>query len=143
MNKRQRKKKRVGEFREFGVAAAWRFKTKKSGDEVGAFLDGLFAFVDAEHLGVGGVTTPFGASHFVTHDGRALTAEHVERLRAWAEARSDIAEAWMSALVDANYGPWPKSPFTEREALVVTLPHRVTAQGSVHLVEEMLRRGAS
>lgn len=97
-SRRQRKKLHVGEFQEFGFA----FKTQlKEGARDEVFMDALLEeVIEPKGLEFGGWTT----GGFVTKAVRGTVSEE-ERAAVidWLRARSDIASARASKLVDAWY----------------------------------------
>lgn len=54
MNKRLRKKKRVGEFTELGFELLGYIRPGISNDDIDAFVDRLIVVVEARRLGFGG-----------------------------------------------------------------------------------------
>lgn len=54
MNKRLRKKKRVGEFKELGFGLLGDLRPGTSDDDIDAFVDRLIVVVEARKLGFGG-----------------------------------------------------------------------------------------
>jgi uncharacterized protein YggL (DUF469 family) len=106
MNKRQRKKHRLGEFRQFGFEL--RFCTPKvwSGEDQGAFWHTCIARIEALGLSVGGGT---GACWDVLvtglRDRDTVTSEQRQALLAWLAARPDVSEIRAGELEDAWYPP--------------------------------------
>lgn len=111
MRKRLRKKKHLGEFREYGVYFAIRFdKTSRNMD---AFLDAfVLEAIEANscYCGVGGKTDGDLITGFIEL-GRD-TDNFMGRLaaiKAWVSAQSDILAYVFSPLTDAWHGPFNDS----------------------------------
>ncbi|MCB9685571.1 MAG: DUF469 family protein [Alphaproteobacteria bacterium] len=76
MNKRLRKKKRVGEFQELGFAVGAEVASSASPDDIDAFVDRLVAAVEARELCIGGGIGGDGALHgYVTRAGNGGATE--------------------------------------------------------------------
>ena len=95
-SRRQRKKLHVGEFQEFGFA----FKTQlKEGAREELFVDALLEeVIEPKGLEFGG----WAHGGFITKSERgSVSAEERAALIDWLRARSDVASARVSELVDA------------------------------------------
>jgi len=93
MNRRLRKKKRVGEFKELGFEVRGDLRPGLSGDDIEAFMDRLIDVVEARSLAFGG-----GAGRadkldgFITRDGRgSATEEDRAALAAFLDGDAEIA----------------------------------------------------
>lgn len=107
MNKRLRKKKRVGEFKELGFELAADLRPGIAGDESEALLDRLIDVVEARRLGFGG-----GAGRddklegFVTRMGRgSATEDDRAALAAFLAGDDAVVRHEVGALRDAWYQP--------------------------------------
>ncbi len=101
MKKRLRKKRRFGEFQEFGFEVAFQLPSTLNGAQVFAFGDEFFDEVEAQGLLCGGA-----CGHrwdvFVTKEGRgSATEEDREHLRRWLEGKSLVSDVRIGELVDA------------------------------------------
>lgn len=97
-SRRQRKKLHVGEFQEFGFA----FKAQLKADaREEVFVDALLEeVIEPKGLEFGGWAT----GGFITKSVRgSVTEEDRTAVSDWLRARSDVASARVSALVDAWY----------------------------------------
>lgn len=116
MKKRLRKKKRLGEFREFGFNVHFQYRMPEQDGE--AFLDDcldrLIAKIEEMDLGIGGGVTPEGrAEFFVERLGRGtVTPEEREALVAWLQEQPDVESLAAGELVDA----WHWAPGNEENA---------------------------
>lgn len=66
MNKRLRKKKCKGEFAWKGFEVSFYFEPHLEACEADDFVDDMIAFVEANDIGMGGVTRLDGAGYFLT-----------------------------------------------------------------------------
>ena len=97
-SRRQRKKLHVGEFQEFGIA----FKAQlKDGAREELFVDALLEeLIEPKGLEFGG----WAHGGFITKSERgSVSAQERAALIDWLRARSDVASARVSELVDAWY----------------------------------------
>lgn len=111
MNKRLRKKKRVGEFRELGFRV--RFETPGlTADQVDALCDRWLAeAIEPNGLLCGGSCGPVEWDGFVQMDHRgSATDEHREAVTRWLKSESTIKNVEVFPLVDAWYGPFDAPP---------------------------------
>ncbi len=106
MNKRLRKKKRVGEFKEFGFELRADLRPGLVGVELDAFVDRLIDVVEARKLGFGG-----GAGRddkldgFVTRMGHgSATEDDRAALAAFLAGDDAVVRHEIGALRDAWYG---------------------------------------
>lgn len=107
MNKRLRKKKRVGEFKELGFELRGNLRPAISDDEIEAFVDRLIDVVEARELAFGG-----GAGRddkldgFVTHMGRgSATEDDRAALAAFLKGDAAVVRHEVGGLRDAWYQP--------------------------------------
>ena len=109
MNKRLRKKKRKGEFAEFGFPIAWRWARKPSNDDLDVFWDNIIAFAESRGLGIGGGSNMNRetSSAFVTKLGRgsATEADRTEFI-GWMTDDPIVGKFIVGEMVDAWYGPF-------------------------------------
>jgi len=106
MKKRLRKKKRIGEFKEFGFEVRGDLRPGASGDDIEAFVDRLIDVVEARSLAFGG-----GAGRndkldgFITRAGRgSATVEDRAALAAFLDGDAEVARHEVGALRDAWHG---------------------------------------
>ena len=106
MNKRLRKKKRVGEFKEFGFELRADLRPGLVGVELDAFVDRLIGVVEARTLGFGGCAgRDDKLDGFVTHIGRESATEDDRAVLAAFLAGDDaVVRREIGALRDAWYG---------------------------------------
>lgn len=107
MNKRLRKKKRVGEFRELGFRV--QFETPGlSDDQKLALCDRwLEEAIEGHGLICGGAFGPSEWEGFVQLNQRgSATEEHRQSIQKWLESRADVKKVQIGPLVDAWYGPF-------------------------------------
>lgn len=105
LNRRQRKKLRLGEFQELGFEITGVCPEPLPEDAADRFLDGLFEFVEARRLCAGG---GFGAgsesrfSMFVCAIGRgSATEEDRQAIEAWLKSQPCIRNVCAGPLRDA------------------------------------------
>lgn len=96
-----RKKRRLGEFREFGFELAFTLPVELSESQVLGFWDEVIDEVESRNLRVGGAS-----GHrwdvYVTRAARgSATEEDREALRAWLERHSLVSEVRVGELTDA------------------------------------------
>jgi len=103
MNKRLRKKKRVGEFKELGFELLGELRPGTSDDDVDAFVDRLIVAVEARRLGFGGGGGRDGKFEgFVTRMGRgSATEDDRTALAAFLAGDVDVVRHEVGALKDA------------------------------------------
>jgi hypothetical protein len=104
MKKRLRKKRRLGEFREFGFSVSFQFAATTSAEERDSLFDAFIAMIEALGLqfGGGGLNNWSG---FVALDSRGTATElHRHAVRRWLENHSQIQEVVVGDLVDAWHG---------------------------------------
>lgn len=107
MNRRLRKKKRVGEFRELGFQVYFRLRAGMSENDLDAFCDRLISAVEVGDLEYGGGMNLREGNGFIAHLGRGSATEaDREAMRAWFEAEPAVVAYWVGALVDAWYGKY-------------------------------------
>lgn len=112
MKKRLRKKKRLGEFVEYGFAVSCEFPMHDDATEE-ARLDALIALCEANYLGIGGATRGFFITAYHpprwgrTH-GRwrnaSCTEEHRELIRQRLAEFGDLTNIKIGPLVDTWHG---------------------------------------
>lgn len=115
MKKRLRKKKRQGEFREFGFNIHFQCRMPEQGREafLDEFLDSLIAKIEEMGLGIGGGMSPEGcADFFVERLGRGtVTLEEREAWIAWLQEQPEVESLTAGELVDA----WHWTPGDEND----------------------------
>ena len=105
MNKRQRKKLYLGEFKELGFEVTATFKPGVDVDGRNAFLERLLESTSREELAFSGGTSAAGLDGFFTLDHRgSVTEQQRERVRALLAADAAIANPNVGPLVDAWHG---------------------------------------
>lgn len=75
LNRRQRKKHRLGEFRELGFSLAWQFHKPEDENFVDNFLDAFIEVVEARDLCFGGGFDSIGGDGFVCRLKRGSATE--------------------------------------------------------------------
>lgn len=106
MNRRQRKKNRLGEFREFGFALTFRTPEPAQSLDADPFLDALIDAADARDLCLSGGT---GGRYDVIVMGRSenrrtVTAEQRTALIDWLRGRPEVSDLRAGRLVDLWHG---------------------------------------
>lgn len=103
MNKRLRKKKRVGEFKDLGFEVLGELRPGTSDDDVDAFVDRLIVAVEARKLGFGGGGRRDGKFEgFVTRMGRgSATEDDRTALAAFLAGDVDVVRHEVGELKDA------------------------------------------
>lgn len=105
MNKRQRKKLYVGEFKELGFELGAQFRPGVDADARNAFLERFLEQLSAEELAFSGGTSAAGLDAFLTLDHRgSATEQHRERVKALMAAEKDLVNPTVGPLVDAWHG---------------------------------------
>ncbi len=106
MNKRLRKKKRVGEFKELGFELLGYLRPGISDRDIDAFVDRLIVVVEARKLGFGGGGGRHGKFEgFVTRIGRgSATEDDRTALAAFLADEDAIVRHEVGVLRDAWYG---------------------------------------
>ena len=107
MKKRLRKKKRIGEFQEFGFNIGFRFSSKLNIETRDNFIDRfLEKAIERNSLVFAGAGDCFEWNGFVALDkirGSAINS-HREVIDQWLIQESDILEYYVAPLIDAWYG---------------------------------------
>lgn len=107
MNKRLRKKKRVGEFRELGFRVQFETPGMSTEQEEALCDRWLEEAVEANGLICGGAFGPEQWDGFVQLDHRgSATDEHRQAVTKWLESQAQIKKVQVSPLIDAWYGPF-------------------------------------
>jgi len=106
MNKRLRKKKRVGEFKELGFELLGDLRPGISNDDTDAFVDRIIVVVEARNLGFGGGDgRDDKLDGFVTRMGHgSATEDDRAALAAFLEGDAAVVRHDVGALRDAWYG---------------------------------------
>ena len=107
MNKRLRKKKRIGEFRELGFRV--QFETPGlNKEQTDALCDRWLAeAIESQGLICGGACGPVEWDGFVQLDHRgSATDEHRQAVTKWLESQTSVKKVQVSPLIDAWYGPF-------------------------------------
>lgn len=108
MKKRLRKKKRVGEFTQYGFEVRVLFREGTSEREIDAFVDAWTDAVEARGLMYGGGTDERTMNVFVTRAARgSATEEDRAALGRFLEASSVVLAPGVGELVDAWRGRSP------------------------------------
>ena len=105
VRRRNRKKRRLGEFREMGFEVRFRVNDSVSNDDLESWSDTFLveAIEDNRLLCGGGCGREWNA--FVTLDGRgSATERHQATVEQWLPARRDVDGIEIGPLVDAWYG---------------------------------------
>jgi uncharacterized protein YggL (DUF469 family) len=103
MNKRIRKKHRVGEFTEWGFAATFTLADHVTGDAVHEFLDLLAAEAfEPRGLQCGGGGDRGWELFVFKADGESASEEDRAAVSAWLEGRVEVTEVSVSPLMDAR-----------------------------------------
>jgi uncharacterized protein YggL (DUF469 family) len=105
MNRRQRKKYRLGEFRELGFELGWQFRNIEDDVAVDAFIDAFLSFVEARDIGFGGGFRPDGGDGFACRLNRgSVTEDDRTALVAWLKHHPAVASAQAGEFRDAWHG---------------------------------------
>ena len=105
LNRRQRKKYHLGEFREWGVSLGWTFRNKEDEVAVDAFIDAFLNIVEERELGFGGGFRPDGGDGFTCRMNRgSVTEEDRAALLTWLKRHPAVASAQAGELRDAWHG---------------------------------------
>jgi uncharacterized protein YggL (DUF469 family) len=107
LNRRQRKKLRVGEFQELGFWVELKFKSPLDEAALDAFCDAVYPALAVQGLQIGGLGgwLPLAETDgFVGTLGRgSVTEAQRDAAAAWLKAYPAVAEVRVSAWVDAWY----------------------------------------
>lgn len=105
MNKRLRKKKHVGEFREWGVPLAVRRRHDEAFDDfLGDFLEQA---IEAQGLAFGGGGQGNQLTGLIELGRTADPIEaRLQQIRRWLDAREDVEHYVVGPLVDLWHGPF-------------------------------------
>lgn len=113
MNLRQRKKLRVGEFREFVFEIKVRFRQPMEGAALDAFMDSFIDLIESRHLivgGLGGRLPLMETDGIVSAWGRSSpTNEDRLAVLDWLGKHVEVANAEAGDLIDGWYG-WEDAP---------------------------------
>lgn len=108
LNRRQRKKLRVGEFQELVFEVRIRFHHPMEDSALDGFMDGFFDLVESRRLTVGGLG---GRLPLLETDGvisawerGSPTEEDRQAVLDWLQRQPEVASAEVGAFVDAWYG---------------------------------------
>lgn len=106
MNKRLRKKKRVGEFREFGFPVRFSFSSQLSTEERNSLLDDwIHCAIEANGLEFGGGGTSNIWEGFVACDRRgSATEQHRQLVEEWLSKEPRVLQHDVGPLIDAWHG---------------------------------------
>lgn len=106
MNRRLRKKKRVGEFKELGFELAGDMRPDISAGDIDGLVDRLLEVVVARKLSFGGGFSPDGEfGGFVTRKGRgSATEDDRTALAAFLDGEDAVVRHEVGPLRDAWYG---------------------------------------
>lgn len=113
LNRRQRKKQRVGEFQELVFEVRIQFRQSMDDASHDAFLDGFIALIESRHLAVGGMggRLPLMETEgIVSAWGRGSPTEaDRQAVLDWLRQRPEVAGAEVGDFVDGWYG-WEDAP---------------------------------
>lgn len=108
LNRRQRKKLRVGEFQELVFEVRMQFHQPMDGASHDAFLDGFIELTESRYLAVGGMGGQLpllGTDGIVSALGRGSPTEaNQQAVLEWLRHRPEVASAEVGDLVDGWYG---------------------------------------
>jgi uncharacterized protein YggL (DUF469 family) len=110
LNRRQRKKLRVGEFQELVFEVSIRFGQPMEGTRLDAFVDGFIDLIESRRLAAGGGGGGLKAEWVVSTWSRGSTTEEDRRaVLDWLLPHPEVVDAKASALIDGWYG-WEDAP---------------------------------
>lgn len=108
LNRRQRKKLRLGEFQELIFEVRARFHAPLDEPAYELFIDSFIEFLEVNRLCVGGMG---GRLPLLETDGMidvwgrgSTTEQHRQMVQTWLQARAEVTEAEAGELVDGWYG---------------------------------------
>jgi uncharacterized protein YggL (DUF469 family) len=108
LSTRQRKKQRVGEYKELGFEVDLVFDMPMDGEPLSDFISDLFLFLESRGLlagGFGGKRPLLEAAGFVARVERgSVTEEEAAAVIEWLRVRPEVRDAKASHLFDAWYG---------------------------------------
>ncbi|WP_419779310.1 50S ribosome-binding protein YggL [Maridesulfovibrio sp.] len=107
MKKRLRKKKRVGEFREYGFWVGVRLAKQLDTDAVDNFMDSFIEeAIEENGLGIlgGGKGHEFGWAVVAFKSRESASEVQIEAVKQWLVNCSEVAEYAVSQLIDTRYG---------------------------------------
>lgn len=108
LNRRQRKKLRVGEFQEMVFEVHIRFCLPLENVALNAFWDSFIALIESRRLIVGGFggQLPLHETNGVVSAARrgSLTEEDRQAVLSWLQQQPDVATAEIGLFVDGWYG---------------------------------------
>lgn len=100
---RLRKKLHIGEFQQMGFEFEATINESFSSEQIERAVDAfLVELVEPRNLGMGGW---LNGAYFQKMGGTSATEEDREAVRAWLEARPEVAAVRVSPLSDAWYPP--------------------------------------
>jgi len=111
MKKRLRKKKRLGEFQEFGFETGFRFSKELNNDSRNQFIDKFIKYaIEDNGLQFGGGGNENEWLGFVSIDKSrgSATVYHQKKVEEWYISQTDVIEYYISELLDAWYGDFDK-----------------------------------
>jgi uncharacterized protein YggL (DUF469 family) len=107
MNKRLRKKKRIGEFQEFGFEVGFRFSNKLDEEARANLIDSFIEkAIEDNGLQFGGGGGESEWNGFVTTEkARCSTStQHQEAVKQWFDQKIDILEYYITPMIDSWNG---------------------------------------
>jgi uncharacterized protein len=108
LSTRQRKKRRVGEFKELGFEVDLVFEMPMDGEPYSDFISDLFLFLESRGLlagGFGGRKPLLETGGFVARIERgSVTEDEASAVIEWLRARPEVRDAKASQLFDAWHG---------------------------------------
>ena len=106
MNRRLRKKRHLGEFKEFGFEISLKLRPELTELELDAWLDDLIEVVEGRNLGLCGGGNLEQDYYCIRLRGRApVTIEDREALEKWLSQDGRLISSQVGALEDAWYPP--------------------------------------
>lgn len=108
LNRRQRKKLRLGEFQELIFEVRMAFKAPLDDANYEPFLDAFIDFIEMRRLAVGGLGGRLPLSEtdgmISAWERGSPSDEDRQAVLAWLQARSEVAQAEVGEFVDGWYG---------------------------------------
>ncbi|MGU7771233.1 YggL 50S ribosome-binding family protein [Burkholderia sp. MR1-5-21] len=103
-NRRQRKKLHIGEFQELAFTISAQFRNEPTDLERGEMVDAFIDFVEANGLLTVASAEEGILAYVISGAPRGTTTDaDRETVRAWLEARPELAQVELGAFTDAWY----------------------------------------
>ena len=108
LNRRQRKKQRLGEFQEMGFSVSWGFRSVLDEQASDGFFDRFISMIESRGLCCAGGYSADGGDCFIARLGRGtVTPEDHSAVVAWLQDAHPVVRVNAGALVDNwNDGSW-------------------------------------